>query len=173
MSNLIPIQITLQAANAADAKQLVQDLAATLSGLHPEQIPAQTTVSAYQAPVQPAQPIYPPQGATAQAYPPVQPYDQQPAYQAPVQPVYGGVPVQPPVQQQQPQGLPPQGVPITSQTYDIQQIAVAATALIDAGRHAEVSNLLQQQFGIQALTQLPKERYGEFATALRGMGARI
>jgi len=39
MSNLIPIQITLQAANAADARQLIQDLAGTM------QIPPQTHVS--------------------------------------------------------------------------------------------------------------------------------
>ena len=30
-----------------------------------------------------------------------------------------------------------------------------------------------QAFGIQAMTELPKERYGEFAAALRGAGAQI
>ena len=32
---------------------------------------------------------------------------------------------------------------------------------------------LLAQFGVQAVTQLPKERYGEFATALRGLGANL
>ncbi len=45
MSNLVPIQITLQAATAADAKQLVQDLAGTMSGMADARIPAQTDVS--------------------------------------------------------------------------------------------------------------------------------
>lgn len=45
MSNLVPIQITLQAATAADAKQLVQDLAGTMSGMADARIPAETTVS--------------------------------------------------------------------------------------------------------------------------------
>lgn len=46
MSHLVPIQITLQAANAADARQLVQDLAGTLSGMSHSDIPANTEVSA-------------------------------------------------------------------------------------------------------------------------------
>ncbi len=45
MSNLVPIQITLQAATAADAKQLVQDLAGTMSGMADVRIPARTEVS--------------------------------------------------------------------------------------------------------------------------------
>lgn len=45
MSNLVPIQITLQAATAADAKQLVQDLAGTMSGMPASGIPSETTVS--------------------------------------------------------------------------------------------------------------------------------
>jgi hypothetical protein len=43
---------------------------------------------------------------------------------------------------------------------------------MDAGKTADLQALLKS-FGVQALTQLPKEQYGAFATALRGLGARI
>ena len=55
-------------------------------------------------------------------------------------------------------------------TFD--DLARAAAPLMDAGKTADLSALLHS-FGVQALTQLPKEQYGTFATALRGMGARI
>lgn len=55
-------------------------------------------------------------------------------------------------------------------TYD--DLAHAAAPLMDAGKTPELQALLRS-YGVQALTQLPKERYGEFATALRSMGARI
>lgn len=64
-------------------------------------------------------------------------------------------------------------VPTTAApTYTLDQLAVAATSLVDAGRRQEIVSLLGT-FGVAALTQLPKERYGEFATALRQMGAKI
>lgn len=66
----------------------------------------------------------------------------------------------------------PEPVPTTIQTYTLEQLAVAATQLVDAGRRNELVNLLGQ-FGVQALTALPKEQYGNFATALRQLGARI
>lgn len=49
-TNLVPIQITLQAANAADVQQLVQDLAGTLSGMPASRIPASTEVSTVEQP---------------------------------------------------------------------------------------------------------------------------
>lgn len=48
MNNLVPIQITLQAANAADVKQLVYDLAGTMTGMPQSDIPAETSVSTVQ-----------------------------------------------------------------------------------------------------------------------------
>lgn len=67
---------------------------------------------------------------------------------------------------------PPAAVPTTAQTYSLEQLAVAATQLVDAGRRAELVTLLGS-FGVQALTALPKEQYGNFATQLRSMGAKI
>lgn len=89
-------------------------------------------------------------------------------------------PVQAPMQQQEPAPMqtPTQvpahtsTVPTTVQTYTMEQLAVAATQLVDAGRREELVQLLGQ-FGVQALTTLPKEQYGNFATQLRAMGAKI
>jgi hypothetical protein len=63
-------------------------------------------------------------------------------------------------------------VPTTSHTYAMEQLAVAATQLVDAGRRSELVSLLQT-FGVQALTALPKDQYGAFATQLRVLGAKI
>lgn len=57
-------------------------------------------------------------------------------------------------------------------TYAFDDLARAASTLMDAGKQQDLIGLLGG-FGVQALTQLPKERYGEFATALRGLGAKI
>lgn len=71
-----------------------------------------------------------------------------------------------------PEAAPLAAVPTAAQTYTAEQLAVAATQLMDAGRRAELVSLLAS-FGVQALTQLPKEHYGAFATQLRAMGARL
>lgn len=72
------------------------------------------------------------------------------------------------------QSLPTQGatVPTTAQTYTMEQLAVAATQIVDAGRRIELVGLLNS-FGVQALTALPKDQYGAFATQLRALGAKI
>jgi hypothetical protein len=75
--------------------------------------------------------------------------------------------VQQPTQQEQ-----PQAVPTSAPSYTLDQLAVAATQLVDAGRREELVQLLAS-FGVQALTALPKEQYGAFATKLREMGAKI
>jgi hypothetical protein len=80
-------------------------------------------------------------------------------------------PMQPTVQQA-PAEQPQQSVPTSAPTYSMDQLAVAATQLMDAGRQAELINLLQS-FNAQSLMALPKEQYGNFATKLREMGARI
>src|SRR5690606_11428308 len=82
-------------------------------------------------------------------------------------------PAQQTVQQPTPQATQqPQAVPTTEPTYTFDQLAVAATQLTDAGRREEVLQLLNS-FGVQALTALPKEQYGAFATKLRELGAKI
>lgn len=109
----------------------------------------------------------------------------QPVQQQPNQPVntqqpqgqYSSVPVTQPGQAQNQQAYNPTqtpagAIPTTAQTYSMEQLAVAATQLVDAGRRMDLVNLLNS-FGVQALTALPKEQYGAFATQLRAMGAKI
>ncbi|KUF29966.1 hypothetical protein [Lysinibacillus sp. F5] len=74
----------------------------------------------------------------------------------------------PPVQQPMPQ----QPVPTTQTAYSMDQLAVAATQLMDAGKRDQLMQLLAS-FGVQALTALPQEQYGAFATKLRELGANI
>jgi hypothetical protein len=52
------------------------------------------------------------------------------------------------------------------------ELTNAAVMLMDSGRQADLLNLLAQ-FGVEALPALPREQYGAFATALRGLGAQI
>lgn len=63
-------------------------------------------------------------------------------------------------------------VPTTSVSYTLDDLARAGMTLMDSGRQAELQQLLAQ-FGVEALPTLPKEKYGAFATALRGLGAQI
>lgn len=101
-------------------------------------------------------------------------YAQQSQVQQPAVPI--AQPSQAPMQTGAPIEMPIQAsagtVPTTAQTYTMDQLAVAATQLVDAGRRQELVSLLAA-FGVQALTALPKEQYGAFATQLRAMGAKI
>ena len=63
-------------------------------------------------------------------------------------------------------------VPTTQPAYTPDDLARAAVTLVDSGRKEELQALLQN-FGVDSLPALPQERYGEFATALRTMGAPI
>ena len=110
---------------------------------------------------------------------PVQASYQQPAQQMP-SPTPGmqgygtglTVPVAP-VQPQQPApGNPVAGADTIDLRHSLEQLQVAAAGLTGTGKMPQVMGILQQ-FGIQAMTELPKERYGEFAAALREAGAQI
>lgn len=100
-------------------------------------------------------------------------------------PVQNTVPVQPaPTQQTAPVNMgqtqpaavtpPPVQTPVpTAQpSYTMEDLSKAGMTLMDSGRQGELRNLLAQ-FGVQSLPDLPKEQYGAFATALRGLGAQI
>ncbi len=86
-----------------------------------------------------------------------------------------------PVQQQaaQPQAHPatplaavPGAVPTAVHEYTQDDLARAAMQLMDKGGMQQLQQLLAG-YGCETLQQLPKEQYGNFATALRGMGAQI
>lgn len=87
-----------------------------------------------------------------------------------VQPVPVAVPV--PAVQPAPVAAPQQPVPTAAPTYSLDDLARAAMTLMDAGRQAELQQLLAR-FGVEALPMLPQAHYGAFATELRGLGAQI
>lgn len=92
------------------------------------------------------------------------------------------VPSTPPVQNIQPvpttQATPtappvnPVPTATATPTYTMEQLAVAATGLIDAGKMQDVQNSLAS-LGAQTLMDLPQEKYGEFASAIKAIGAVI
>lgn len=116
---------------------------------------------------QPAPPAAVPTSAPVQQ--PVQ--QQQPMQQAPQQQPMAQ-PTQLVQQQQQQQSMQQQPVPTSQTAYSMDQLAVAATQLMDAGKREQLMQLLAT-FGVQALTTLPQEQYGAFATKLRELGANI
>ena len=94
--------------------------------------------------------------------------------------ISGQVPVQTapqPVAHAVPQAAPQEpvptaAVPTASVSYTLDDLARAGMSLMDIGRREELQALLSS-FGVDALPQLPKDQYGAFATALRGLGAKI
>lgn len=99
------------------------------------------------------------------------PIQQTPEAVPPVQPA---VPVQTtPVQAPPVQAAPVAPVvPTVEHTYTLDDLANAAMTLMDKGMQTQLQNLLAG-YGVEALPALPKNQYGNFATALRGMGANI
>lgn len=85
-----------------------------------------------------------------------------PAQAIPVQQPAPVIPVQTPVT----------AVPTTERTYTLDELANAAMTLMDKGMQTQLQDLLAG-YGVEALPALPKDQYGNFATALRGMGANI
>lgn len=63
-------------------------------------------------------------------------------------------------------------VPTTTPSYTREDLSRAAITLMDKGQQAQLQQLVQS-FGVNSLMELPLEQYGNFATALRGMGAEI
>lgn len=63
-------------------------------------------------------------------------------------------------------------VPTSQPVYTLDDLSRAAMTLMDSGRMTDLQQLLAS-FGVSSLPDLPKEQYGTFATALRGMGAQI
>ena len=97
------------------------------------------------------------------------------AVQAPVQsvaaPATAAVPVETPAQSAAAAAAAVVPVAATP-TYTLEQLSLAARQLVDVGGMPAVQELVAQ-FGVQSIAQLPQDKYGEFATALRGRGAKI
>jgi FtsZ-interacting cell division protein ZipA len=152
------ITVNIEAPELAKA---IENLAAAFSGskLDPSKLAdqqSQPTAENTQAQATPTAPSQQQQPAPPQGVPTAVPTQEQ---QAPA-------PEQAQSQQQ------PQAVPTSAPSYTMDQLAVAATQLVDAGKREDLLQLLNS-FGAQALTALPKEQYGAFATKLRELGAKL
>lgn len=163
----MPVQINITGDNA---KQAVSELVSFHSLLTGAEAALATASQSPAQPQQPAAPDYSNIGQPQQWQAPHQggaPVQQQYGQQA--QPQYG--------QQSQTFGQTPQqpaggSVPTSTPGYSLDQLGVAAQPILDAGRQGELFAWLQQH-GAQALTQLNPQHYGEFATYLRSLGAKI
>lgn len=186
---------TLEIQLAPNIEKLLNDLIAALSPktvVYNQQLPPQSPAEQaarmrmQQAPAPKPQrpaPTYAPQQYRPQPGPtPAAPYA---TGNAPVVPT---APLAAPIRNPQPAPVNPTPVgPLTAQqaaapsnaapvatapAYERDQLARAASTLVDEGKMQQIQQLFQQ-FQIQRMDQLPKERYGEYATALRGLGVRI
>lgn len=99
---------------------------------------------------------------------PTEPIPQAPVVQQPTAPVTQATTVAP-VTPQTP--VTPQA-PVQMPTYSIDQIAVGAIQLKDAGRLGEFQQLLAR-FGVAALTQLQPAQLPEIAAELQKMGVKL
>lgn len=70
-----------------------------------------------------------------------------------------------PVQQTTTTAVPTTTVP----EYTLEQLQAAIAPLMDAGKITELQQLVKS-FGVNALIEIPKERYGELANGLRSIG---
>ena len=112
-------------------------------------------------------------GRTVQAAPVPAPAAQPSPAPVPVTPVPVAQPAAAPAPVAQPVPAPaPAAAPTTARAFRFEDIQLAATSLCDTAKRAEVLALLAK-YGIQALSALPAEQYGAFATELRGLGAKI
>ena len=191
---MFEVRVTISAPELAQA---INNLAAALVGVKPQQAapapqqaPAPVPQAApMQAPApmpQQTAPVQPPQqvqgyalanptpaatsAASAPTAAPVAPMAGPTSAYPSNQPAPAAYPSQPPMPQQP---APPTGVPVTAAPqYTIDQIMKAGATLMDAGRVDDLMNLLHN-FGVSAVTELKPEQTGAFATALRGLGAKI
>lgn len=68
--------------------------------------------------------------------------------------------------------VPTTPVPTKTVSYTLDDLQKAAIGLMDNGHRNDLIDLLGK-FEIPSLANLPESRYGEFALALRGIGAEI
>ena len=93
-----------------------------------------------------------------------------PAAPAPAAPVVNPTT---PVQPAAPTTVAPTApVAAPAESYTVEELSRAGAALIDAGKMPQLLALLGK-FGVQAVTQLPKEAYSAFGAELKALGAQL
>jgi hypothetical protein len=168
----MPVQINITGGDAAEAVKELVSLQSFMSAA-----PKAPEASVPTTPVQSQQPT-PPQPPTQQAYGQPQqwqagaPVQQAHSQQAPTQQGYGQQPQAQQAQQGYTQQPAPGAVPTSAPAYNLDQLGAAAQPVMDAGHADQLIGWLQQH-GVGALTALDPKFYGDFATFLRSLGARI
>ncbi|MGE4215145.1 MAG: hypothetical protein AB7E42_10290 [Anaerotignaceae bacterium] len=152
------ISINISDEDLKTNRGLVERLAVFLNGVISEQ-PQNNTQIQQSAPIQPPT-------AQPQQMPTNNPFINSTIQQSQQLPVQQSVPIQQTAPMQQ-------SAPITAPAaYTLEQLALAAAPLMDAGKMEALTSVLQS-FGVVSLQELPVDRYGAFATAIRGLGANI
>lgn len=64
-------------------------------------------------------------------------------------------------------------VPTSAKAYTRDELSMAAIGLMDLGKQAELINLLNVEFKVRSIQDLPKDSYPAFAVRLRELGANI
>lgn len=155
-------QITVTFDSFEDMKEFAEKFLGTEKvpvSLGEKEVPTQTQ-SIPVTPVAPVTPITPVQSAPVT--PVAQPAPATLVQTTPAEQTVPATPAQPAMST----------VPTTERTYSLDELANAAMTLMDKGMQNQLQELLAS-YGVEALPALPREMYGNFATALRGMGANI
>ncbi len=76
------------------------------------------------------------------------------------------------VRTQEPTTEEPKAVPTVSKVYTMDELAIAATGLMDKGKTNDLMALINS-FNIASLVELPQDRYNDFALKLRELGGDI
>lgn len=157
----MPVQINITGGDAAEA---VKELVTLQSFMSAAKAPEASVTTPAAQPQQPA-----PQQGYGQ---PQQQWSapQQPG--VPAQPQYGQQPAGQQPQQSYGQQAAPGAVPTSTPAYTLDQLGVATQPIMDAGHADQLIGWLQQH-GTASLLQLDPKFYGDFATFLRSLGARI
>ena len=77
-----------------------------------------------------------------------------------------------PVQSAAPTTVAPAAPTAPAESYTLEALSRAGAALIDDGKMPQLLALLGK-YGVQAVTQLPKEAYTAFAAELKALGAQL
>lgn len=167
-------KLLLAALSGAKVQQEVIPLPQTVAeqAVRAQVVPASAPAAPTQMPqYQPAVPVNP--TSAPQQAAPVVPVAAAPTAPTPPYAITSAPAATPATTYTAPTAMPVNPAPVAAApAFAMEDLARAASQLMDAGKQQDLLGLLAQ-FGVQALTQLPKERYGEFATALRQRGAKL
>lgn len=148
------------------SSELSPDVGAMTANLHPNMDAAPTVSPALQ--VAPAPNTETP--ATVQE--PDAPAPETPSTPAPATPV-APAPVAPSTPNPAEPEPPVATVPTApAKEYSLDELLTATAPLMDAGKIADLQTLMQK-YGVASMMEIPKEKYGELATDLRALGAKL